>query len=84
MNEADICYQVFPPLIEVFPEARLNLIIYYLKNEDYNEAYELIKDIEPLILKKLALYINPLFTNQIYPKRIHNKRSGPCCFGIIK
>ena len=31
--------QVLPPLIDVIPEARLNLVIYYLKNDDVNEAY---------------------------------------------
>lgn len=31
--------QDLPPLVEIFPEARLNLAIYYLKNDDINEAY---------------------------------------------
>lgn len=31
----------------VLPEARLNLIIYHLKNEEISEAYELTKAIEP-------------------------------------
>ncbi|XP_038065557.1 intraflagellar transport protein 56-like isoform X2 [Patiria miniata] len=39
--------QVLPPLIDVIPEARLNLVIYYLKQDDVNEAYNLLKDIEP-------------------------------------
>jgi len=39
--------QVLPPLIDVIPEARLNLVIYHLKQDDVNEAYSLIKDIEP-------------------------------------
>lgn len=39
--------QVLPPLIDVIPEARLNLVIYHLKNDDVNEAYNLIKDVEP-------------------------------------
>ena len=38
--------QVLPPLIDVVPEARLNLVIYYLKNEEVNEAFHLIKDME--------------------------------------
>lgn len=36
---------VLPPLMDVFPEAKLNLIIYYLKNDDINEAYNLAKDL---------------------------------------
>ncbi|ELT97163.1 hypothetical protein CAPTEDRAFT_153891 [Capitella teleta] len=39
--------QVLPPLIDVIPEARLNLVIYYLKQDDVAEAYNLIKDLEP-------------------------------------
>ena len=31
--------QVLPPLIDVIPEARLNLVIHYLKNEEINEAF---------------------------------------------
>ncbi|KPP65277.1 hypothetical protein Z043_116317, partial [Scleropages formosus] len=34
--------QVLPPLIDVISEARLNLVIYYLR-----QAYSLIKDLEP-------------------------------------
>ena len=36
-----------PPLADVFPEAKLNLVIYHLKNDDVNEALNLIKDLEP-------------------------------------
>ncbi|THD27062.1 Tetratricopeptide repeat protein 26 [Fasciola hepatica] len=39
--------QVLPPLLDVLPEARLNLIIYHLKNDEIQEAYELTKDIDP-------------------------------------
>ena len=31
--------QVLPPLIDEIPEARLNLVIYYLKNEEVHEAF---------------------------------------------
>lgn len=44
-----------PPLIDVIPEARLNLVIYYLKNEDVNEAYQLIKDMECVAPKEYIL-----------------------------
>ncbi|NWH60044.1 IFT56 protein, partial [Geococcyx californianus] len=40
--------QVLPPLVDVIPEARLNLVIYYLQQDDVQEAYNLIKDLEPL------------------------------------
>lgn len=39
--------QVLPPLVDVIPEARLNLVIYYLRHGGIQEAYELIKDLEP-------------------------------------
>ncbi|XDV36376.1 hypothetical protein PO909_006168 [Leuciscus waleckii] len=39
--------QVLPPLIDVISEARLNLVIYYLRQDDIQEAYKLIKDLEP-------------------------------------
>ena len=39
--------RILPPLIDVIPEARLNLVIYYLRQDDINEAYNLIKDLEP-------------------------------------
>ncbi|XP_054844728.1 intraflagellar transport protein 56 isoform X2 [Eublepharis macularius] len=39
--------QVLPSLVDVIPEARLNLVIYYLRQDDAQEAYNLIKDLEP-------------------------------------
>lgn len=39
--------QIFPPLLDVIPEARLNLVIYHLKNDDILSAYDLIKDVDP-------------------------------------
>jgi len=47
--------QVLPPLIDVIPEARLNLVIYYLKNDEVNEAYTLIKDMECVLPKAYIL-----------------------------
>jgi intraflagellar transport protein 56 len=39
--------QVLPDLVDVIPEARLNLAIYYLKNDETLAAYNLMKDVEP-------------------------------------
>uniref|UniRef100_A0A8C5Q178 Intraflagellar transport protein 56 n=1 Tax=Leptobrachium leishanense TaxID=445787 RepID=A0A8C5Q178_9ANUR len=39
--------QILPPLVDVIPEARLNLVIYYLRQDDVQEAFNLIKDLEP-------------------------------------
>jgi intraflagellar transport protein 56 len=39
--------KVLPQLIDFIPEAKLNLVIYYLRNDEIQEAYDLIKDMEP-------------------------------------
>ncbi|KAJ3251741.1 Intraflagellar transport protein 56 [Boothiomyces macroporosus] len=39
--------QVFPSLLDVIPEARLNLVIYHLKKDDIVSAFNLMKDVEP-------------------------------------
>ena len=39
--------QVLPNLIDVLPEARLNLVIFFLREGDVREAYDLMKDLEP-------------------------------------
>uniref|UniRef100_A0A8C3B315 Intraflagellar transport protein 56 n=1 Tax=Cyclopterus lumpus TaxID=8103 RepID=A0A8C3B315_CYCLU len=39
--------QVLPPLVDVIPEARLNLVIYNLRQDDVLEAYNLIQDLVP-------------------------------------
>ena len=47
--------QVLPPLLEVIPEARLNLVIYYLKNDEIDEAFKLVKNLETVIPKEYIL-----------------------------
>lgn len=47
--------RVLSPLIDVIPEARLNLVIYYLRNDDVNEAYNLMKDLEPSVPREYIL-----------------------------
>jgi len=39
--------QVLPPLMDVPAEARLNLVIYYLRMGEQQDAFNLIKDLEP-------------------------------------
>ena len=39
--------QFLPPLLELFPETRLNMVIYNLKNDSVQEAFNLVKDLEP-------------------------------------
>eukprot|EP00911_Craspedida_sp_UC1_P001436 UC1_evm1s1082 len=46
-REGEGALQVLTPLIDVVPEARLNLVIYFLRQNDLDEAYNLIQDLEP-------------------------------------
>ncbi|KAJ3026995.1 UNVERIFIED_CONTAM: Intraflagellar transport protein 56 [Siphonaria sp. JEL0065] len=39
--------QAFPGLLDVIPEARLNLVIFHLRNDDIISAFNLMKDVEP-------------------------------------
>lgn len=41
--------QVFPMLIDIIPEARLNLAIYYLRGGDVSKAEDLMKDVQPSV-----------------------------------
>jgi len=47
--------QVLPPLIDIIAEARLNLVIYHLRNEDVQEAFKLMKDVEPSVPREYIL-----------------------------
>lgn len=47
--------QVLPPLLNIIPEARLNLVIYYLKQDEIQEAFELIKELEPTVPQQYIL-----------------------------
>ncbi|KAI6218347.1 Tetratricopeptide repeat protein 26 [Aphelenchoides fujianensis] len=45
-RNGDAALQVLPALVDVIPEARMNLCIYHLKKNDVDAAYELMKDQE--------------------------------------
>ena len=47
--------KVFPPLMDLYPEAKMNLIIYNISVGDYENAYRLIKDLECLSPKQYIL-----------------------------
>lgn len=47
--------QVLPPLVDVVSEAKLNLVIYYLRQDETKEAYELIKDMQPAVPQEYIL-----------------------------
>ena len=46
-SNGDQALQVLPSLLDFIPEARLNLVIYYLRNDGVEEADNLLKDLEP-------------------------------------
>lgn len=46
-RSGEAALQVLPPLIDVLPEARLNLVIYFLRQHELKEAFALLKDLEP-------------------------------------
>lgn len=47
--------QIFPMLIDVIPEARLNLSIYYLRGGDVNKAEELMENVQPNVSYEYVL-----------------------------
>lgn len=47
--------QVFPALLDVVPEARLNLAIYYMRGGDVQRAEELIRSVQPSVSYEYVL-----------------------------
>ncbi|GAB6027083.1 Intraflagellar transport protein 56 [Chamberlinius hualienensis] len=47
--------RVLTPLVDVIPEARLNLVVYYLQQGEVSEAFALIKDLEPTVPQEYIL-----------------------------
>lgn len=46
---------MFPSLVDVVPEARLNLVIYHLRQDEVKEAYDLLKDLQPAVPQEYIL-----------------------------
>jgi len=46
-SQGEGALKVLPNLVDFIPEARLNLVIYYLRHNAVNEAFDLLKDLEP-------------------------------------
>lgn len=47
--------QVFPALLDIVPEARLNLAIYYMRGGDVQRAEELIRNVQPSVSYEYVL-----------------------------
>ncbi|KAJ4460801.1 putative Intraflagellar transport protein 56 [Paratrimastix pyriformis] len=68
--------QVLPPLVDVIPEARLNLVIYHLRNEDIQDAYALIKDFPPSTPQEFILKaVVNTFVGQVSVSEEHLKQA---------
>lgn len=52
------CAQYLPPLGDVPPEARLNLVIHHLRHNDIGEALSLVKDLEPTSPQEYILKVS--------------------------
>nr|XP_040042336.1 intraflagellar transport protein 56 isoform X2 [Gasterosteus aculeatus aculeatus] len=70
--------QVLPPLIDVIPEARLNLVIYYLRQDDVQEAFNLIQDLVPTTPQGLdkTSHKDLLFSQEYILKGVVNAALG--------
>jgi len=66
--------QILPPLVGVVPEARLNLVIYHMHNGEVQEAFELMKDVEPASPQEYILKgVTNLAVGQAMDSREHLK-----------
>lgn len=48
-RNGDGALQIFPQLIDIIPEARFNLAIYYLRTKELNKTEELMRDVKPTL-----------------------------------
>ena len=55
LRNGENAMQTLPPLVDVIPEGKLNLVIYHLKNQEIEEAFNLMKDVEPTTPKEYIL-----------------------------
>ena len=66
--------QILPALVGVVPEARLNLVIYHMHNGEVQEAFELMKDVEPASPSEYILKgVTNLAVGQAMDSREHLK-----------
>lgn len=55
LRNGENAMQILPPLVDVISETKLNLVIYHLKNQDIEEAFNIMKDVEPTSPKEYIL-----------------------------
>lgn len=72
--------QVLPSLINLIPEAKLNLAIYYLRNDEVSNAAELLEDLEPTapqeyILKAVTMATDGEYSGDVNQDSIEEAKS---------
>ena len=60
--------QRLPPLQDIIPEAKLNLVIHYLRTGEVREAHELVKNMEPQSPQEYILKVTGRPGNNIRPE----------------
>lgn len=62
--------------MDVVPEARLNLVIHHLRNDDIKEAYELLRDVQPAVPQEYILkgVVNAALGQEINSVSFHNEQ----------
>ncbi|CCW59760.1 unnamed protein product [Phytomonas sp. EM1] len=83
-RDGESALQVLPPLLEAgIPEARLNLVIYYLHQDQITEAYDLIKDMTPMTSQE---YILKAVVNSYVGQQLESQehlKIGKECFHFV-
>ena len=65
--------QVLPALSDVIPEARLNLVIHHLRQDEAAEAYNLMQGVEPTLPSE---YILKGIVHAVLAQETNNVRNG--------
>lgn len=63
-------------MVDVVPEARLNLVIHHLRNDDIKEAYELLRDVQPAVPQEYILkgVVNAALGQEINSVNLYNNK----------
>lgn len=74
---------MFPSLVDVVPEARLNLVIYHLKQDDTKEAYDLLKDLQPAVPQEYILkgVVNAALGQEL--NSVEHVKTAEECFNLV-
>jgi intraflagellar transport protein 56 len=80
IKDGENALKVFSSLVDIIPEAKLNLIIYYLRNDQINNAYNIIKDMQPTSTKEYILkaVVHCLLGQQSEKNQEHLKKAQAC------